>query len=62
MNCQSAKLPALSYQEFHKEVTEGLVGNAQNKMTQKRGRPSSRDVEDYLNGKLRLIQAHDGKV
>jgi hypothetical protein len=33
MNCQSAKLPALSHQEFHKEMNEGLVGDVPNKMT-----------------------------
>jgi hypothetical protein len=43
-------------------VTEGLVGNVRNKTTQKRGRPSSKDVEDHLNDKLHLIQVNDGKV
>jgi hypothetical protein len=43
-------------------VIEGLVGNIQNKMTQKRGRPSSADIEDLLNGRLHLIQDHDGKI
>jgi hypothetical protein len=31
-------------------------------MTQKRGRPSSTDLEDGLSDKLHLIQVHDGKV
>jgi hypothetical protein len=43
-------------------VIEGLAGNVPNKMIQKTGIPSSKDVEDCLNGKLHLIQAHDGKI
>jgi hypothetical protein len=39
-----------------------LIGNIQNKMARKRGRPSSTDVEDRLNGELHLIQVHDGMV
>jgi hypothetical protein len=62
MNWQSAKLPTLSHLEFHTKVIEGLAGNVRNKMIQKRGRPSSAAVEYCLNGKLHLIQAHDGKV
>jgi hypothetical protein len=31
----------LSHLEFHQKVTEGLVGNIQNKMNQKKGTPSS---------------------
>jgi hypothetical protein len=62
MNLQSAKLSKLSHLEFHKKVTEGFVGNIRNMMTQKRGRRSSKNVEDHLNGKLHLIQAHYGKV
>jgi hypothetical protein len=62
MNLQSAKLSTLSHLEVHKKVIQGLVGNNQNKMTRKRGRPRSTNVEDHLNGKLHLIQAHYGKV
>jgi hypothetical protein len=61
MNRQSAKLPTLSYLDFRKKVIEGLVGNVRNKRSRKRGRPGSTDVED-LNGKLHLIQAHDGEI
>jgi hypothetical protein len=43
-------------------VFEGLVGNIRNKITQKNGTSSSADVEDRLNGKLHLIEAHDGKI
>jgi hypothetical protein len=43
-------------------VIEGLVGNIRNKMTQKRGRPNSTNVEDHMNGKLQVIQACYGKV
>jgi hypothetical protein len=57
---QSANLPTLSHLEFRKKVIEGLVGNVRNKMSRKRGRPSSTDVEDRLNRKLHLIQAHEG--
>jgi hypothetical protein len=39
-----------------------LEGNVWNKITQKRGRPSWTYLEDCLNGKLHLIQAHDGNV
>jgi hypothetical protein len=58
-NQQSANLPALSRLEFCKKVIEGLVGDVQNKMSRKRGRPSSKDC---LNGKLYQIQAHERKV
>jgi hypothetical protein len=34
----------------------------QKKMTRMRGGAGSTDVEVRLNGELRLIQAHDGKV
>jgi hypothetical protein len=61
MNRQSAKLPALSHLDVHEKVIEGLVGNVWNRMTEKKEGPSSTDVEDQLNGKLHLIQAHDGK-
>jgi hypothetical protein len=52
----------LSHLELCKKVIEGLVENVRNKMSWKRARPSSTDVEDHLNGKLHLIQAHEGKV
>jgi hypothetical protein len=58
MSQQSANL---SHLEFRKKVIEGLVGNVRNKMSRKRGRPSSTDVEDDLNEKLHLIQAHKGR-
>jgi hypothetical protein len=48
--------------EFRKKVIKGSVGNIQNKMTQKRGRPRSTGIEDRLNGRLHPIQNHDGKV
>jgi hypothetical protein len=48
--------------EFRKKVIEVLVENIQNKMTQKRGRRSSIDVEGHVNCKLHLIQTNDGKV
>jgi hypothetical protein len=62
MNRQSTDIPTLSHLEFCKKVIEGLVANKQNKMSQKRGRPSSTHVEDNLNGKLHLLQAHEGKA
>jgi hypothetical protein len=43
-------------------VIEGLAGNMQNKIFQKRRRPNLTDVEDNLNGKLHLLQAHEGKA
>jgi hypothetical protein len=62
MTRQSANLPTLSHLEFHKKVIEGFTGNMQNKRSQERGRPSSKDVEDSLNGKLYLLLAHEGKT
>jgi hypothetical protein len=44
MSQQSANPPTLSHLEFRKKGIEGLVGNVQNKMSRKQGRPSSTDV------------------
>jgi hypothetical protein len=52
----------LSQLEFRKKVFKGLAGNLRNKITLKRGKPNSSDVEDRLNGKLHLIQAQDWKA
>jgi hypothetical protein len=57
-----SRTPNFFSPEFRKKVIEVLVGNIKNEMTRKRGRPSWTDVEDRLNGKLHLIQAHDGKL
>lgn len=62
LNQNSKNLPALSHLEFRKKIIEGLVGNVRNKMSRKRGRPSTGDTEDRLNGKLHLIRAHERKV
>lgn len=39
-----------------------LAVSKTSKSPEKRGRPSLTGVEDCLNGKLHIIQAHDGKV
>ncbi|XP_069697349.1 piggyBac transposable element-derived protein 4-like isoform X1 [Periplaneta americana] len=62
LNQQSKNLPTVSHLEFRKKIIVGLVGNVRNKISRKRGRPSTNDTEDHLNGTLHLIRAHERKV
>jgi hypothetical protein len=62
MNRESAKLPTSSHLEFLKE-SDWIIGRKplETKWLKREGRPSWIDVEDCLNGKLHLIQAHNGE-
>jgi hypothetical protein len=61
MNLKSAKLQTLSHPEFLEKVTEGLAGNVRDKMAREKVTPSWTDVNFSPNGKLHLIQSHDGE-
>jgi calcineurin-like phosphoesterase family protein len=38
------------------------VGNVRNKNSRKRGRPSSSDLEERLNGKMHFIMKNEKKI
>ncbi|MGH0175536.1 UNVERIFIED_CONTAM: hypothetical protein FKN15_069236 [Acipenser sinensis] len=60
MKVESGQLP-VRHKTFRKDLLVQLVGNVRNPGSRKRGRPSSTDREERLNGKPHFIAKNEGK-
>ena len=47
---------------YRRNLITQLVGNVRNRNSRKRGRPSSSDLEERLNGKMHFIMQNEKKI